>query len=113
MNITEVLKKKFLEFLQDNLKYELLDFNAALSDLEDSQMSGHTSYELGAWETKSGHVEEFTFSVVNHFILDGKEVDPAETDGDYDDVNTVLFCTSENEDNLNSQTINEEGNKNE
>lgn len=55
-------KKKFREFLDENLKANAYDFDAACRELEDQyRETGRREYEISSYETKSGHPETFRY----------------------------------------------------
>lgn len=80
--------EKFNEFLEENMKLEY-DLNACISDFERQiGETGAENYELRGFETKSGNPECISFERIDHYILDGKEVEPCD---DFDEVETTII----------------------
>lgn len=80
--------EKFNEFLSENMKLEY-DLDAYISDfVHQIGETGAEHYELRGTETKSGRPECISFERIDHYILDGEEVEP---DGDFDEVETTII----------------------
>lgn len=89
--------EKFRKFLKENLKPERAKYlDTTFTDWLDTfeyqvEISGSADFELLGSETKSKQPKLISFERIDKFYLDDKEVNPDDTDGAFDYVETTII----------------------